>query len=140
MDREDGLAEQAHRFFQLVWNEKNDEALYEFLSPEFVEHGLGSLEAIPLSRDDFVEFRRSFLSAFPDAQFTVDNVVAEGEKVAVRFHVNATHLGDGLGVPPTGRKVSFNAMGMARWKDGKIVEAWNNFDHLGLLRQLGMAD
>jgi steroid delta-isomerase-like uncharacterized protein len=140
MNREDGLYERAHRFFQLVWNERNDEAVYEFLSPDVVEHGLSPLEQIPLRFDDFIEFRRSFLDAFPDAKFTVDNVVVDGQKVAVRFHVQATHLGDGLGFPATGRKVTFTAMGIARWDEGKIVEAWNNFDRLGLLRQLGVAD
>ncbi len=140
MNIEEQLYERAHRFFQLVWNEQNDDAVSEFISPDLVEHGLTHIGETPLRFDDFLNYRRQFLNAFPDAKFILDNVAVEGQRVAVRFHVSATHLGDGLGFPATGRKVGFTAMGIARWKDGKIVEAWNNFDHLGLLRQLGVAD
>jgi steroid delta-isomerase-like uncharacterized protein len=140
MNRDEGLYERTLRFFQLVWNEQNDAALPEFLSPELLDHGWRALDSMPFAYDEFIEFRRRFLDAFPDAKFVVESVLVEDSKVAVRYHVQATNLGDGMGFPATGRKVQFTAMSIARWQDGKIVEAWNNFDQLGLLRQLGKAD
>ncbi|MBC8063483.1 MAG: ester cyclase [Chlorobia bacterium] len=127
-------------FFQEVWNEQNDDAIPKYISPKVIEHGLSGLQPLTLDYSDFIAFRARFLQAFPDAKFTVDNILVEGEVVVVRFHVEATHLGDGMGFPATGRKISFTAMGFGIWRDGKMIEAWNNFDQLGLMRQVGLIE
>lgn len=68
---------------------------------------------------------------------TVEDVVAEGDRVAVRLTARGTHTGPLLGLPPTGKSVSFGGMEVFRVADGLIVESWGQFDALGLLRQLG---
>ena len=67
----------------------------------------------------------------------MEDIVCEGERVAVRIVLQGTHTGPGLGVAPTGRKVSIQGIIIVRIVDGQIVEGWNNYDQLGLLRQVG---
>jgi predicted ester cyclase len=76
-------------------------------------------------------------SHFPDLRVTVEEVIAEGDLTAARLSVTGTHEGDHLGVAPTGRRVSFTGMTFTRWRDGKIVEGWNNVDIPGLMKQIG---
>jgi steroid delta-isomerase-like uncharacterized protein len=78
------------------------------------------------------------LSAFPDVQFTIEDMVAEGDNVAVRWVMRATHQGAFAGIPATGRQVAMSGITIYRLTDGKIGEAWSTFDQLGLLHQLGM--
>jgi predicted ester cyclase len=76
-------------------------------------------------------------AAFPDAHNVVEDVIAEGDKVAVRFTTRATHRGKFMGISPTGNRVVVTSIGIFRFSDGKIVESWDEYDALGLLRQLG---
>lgn len=90
------------------------------LGPEEYRHGIGA-----------------FLDAFPDSRFTVEDVVAEGEHVAVRHTFRGTHRGEFEGVPATGRRVAVSGIELLRFEGGKIAEAWLNADFLGLMQQLG---
>jgi steroid delta-isomerase-like uncharacterized protein len=90
--------------------------------------------------DHLLESGRSVRNAFPDLMIKIDELVEEGDLVAFRWHCTATHRGDGLGFPATGRPVSFNGMGFIRVERGKLVEGWNNFDQLGMLQQLGVVN
>ena len=80
-----------------------------------------------------------FEAAFPGYQLSVDDLVAEGDKVAVRSTMTATHKGDLMGIAPTGKEVAIDIMLIYRIADGKIVEHWMVADQLGLLQQLGAA-
>jgi predicted ester cyclase len=140
MPNMDDLYARNHGLFQEIWNDRNDNAMFEYLSQHVVEHGLSPFEPIAQGFEDLVAFRNNFLLSFPDARFTVEKILVEGETSVVRFSVTATHLGDSMGIPATGRKVTFTGMGFGRWKDGKLVEVWNNFDQLGLMRQLGAVE
>ena len=77
--------------------------------------------------------------AFSDARVTIDDVVAEGDKVAVRFTLYGTHTGELMGIPPTGRQVVVTGIDINRVANDQIVERWANFDNLGMLQQLGMS-
>jgi steroid delta-isomerase-like uncharacterized protein len=77
-----------------------------------------------------------YLAAFPDFRVTTHNIIAEGDKVAVRWTVNGTHLGELMGIPPTGRPVMFTGMTIHRLADGKIVENWWAYDALGMIQQI----
>src|SRR5262249_51971218 len=77
-----------------------------------------------------------FLSAFPDLQITVEGTVAEGDEVVVRWSVQATHVGDGLGLPATGRAVSFRGMTWIRYRNGKMIEGWDCWNQAGLIQSL----
>jgi predicted ester cyclase len=76
--------------------------------------------------------------SFPDAHLTIEDVVAEGDMVAWRFTVRATHIGSFRGIPPTGKPVTLTGIAMTRMRDGQMAENWNETDDLGLLQQLGV--
>jgi predicted ester cyclase len=75
--------------------------------------------------------------AFPDLRLTVEDQVAEGDKVVTRWRGEMTHLGELGGVPPTGNRVTISGITIDRFEDGKIVEAWRSMDTLALLRGIG---
>lgn len=78
-----------------------------------------------------------YLTAFPDTHFTIDDMIAEGDRVAIRWTVRATHRGEFEGIAPTGKPVTVTGTMVARIANGKLVEGWQNFDALGLLQQIG---
>jgi steroid delta-isomerase-like uncharacterized protein len=80
-----------------------------------------------------------FLSGLPDLATTVEDTIAEGDKVAARWTARGTHNGELMGIPPTGKKVAMTAISIHRIVDGKIAESWINFDALGMMQQLGVA-
>jgi steroid delta-isomerase-like uncharacterized protein len=82
-------------------------------------------------------FFTAFTSAFPDLRHDIVDMVAEGDKVAVRFNVTGTHKGELQGIPPTDKKVSFSAIDFITMIDGKIAEDWLSVDMMGLMQQIG---
>jgi steroid delta-isomerase-like uncharacterized protein len=127
------------RWFAEVWNNGNEQAIPEMLNDDAVLHGLIDGSGAPVtSPGGFREFHRQFRGAFPDIIITVDDMVAEGDKVAARCSVHAKHTGDSLGLAATHSDVDFNGITIVRIRDGKIVEAWNNFDFLKMNKQLGI--
>jgi steroid delta-isomerase-like uncharacterized protein len=78
------------------------------------------------------------LAAFPDFAVTVEDAVAEGDKVALRVTIRGTHQGALMGTPPTGKPIAISGMSLWRIADGKIVERWESADMLGLMQQLGV--
>jgi predicted ester cyclase len=79
-----------------------------------------------------------YLTGFPDLQTTVEDLVAEGEKVVGRWAGRATHSGPFMNIPPTGKQVTVAGIAIVRLEGGKIVEEWVNFDALGMMQQLGV--
>ena len=77
-----------------------------------------------------------FFSAFPDVSETIDEIVAEGDKVATQGTIRATHRGTFMGVPPTGRTVTFTIQEVSRLEDGKVQEQWVSIDLFGLMNQI----
>jgi steroid delta-isomerase-like uncharacterized protein len=126
------------RWFEEVWNKGREEAIDEMLSEEGVAHGLGD-EARQKLRgpSDFKPFFRRFRGAFPEIEVVVEETISEGDKVAARCTVRGRHRGDTLGFKATDLPVEFEGVSIVRVKDGKIVEAWNNFDFMSMFRQLG---
>ena len=110
----------------------------EFLAPEVVSHPPASVSPEPIrGRDAFKQFIAAQFGAFPDLAVTVDDLIAEGYKVAARVTSRGTHTDELMGLPPTGRRVEWSGISMTRHSNGKIVEQWGEFDALGLLQQLG---
>jgi steroid delta-isomerase-like uncharacterized protein len=97
------------------------------------------LPAPARGREAFKQLLTQFHAAFPDIQFTVEDSIAEGDRVVVRWTARGTHRGDLLGIPATGKPVSWTRISVYRILDGKIVEERGEEDALGLLRQLGMS-
>jgi steroid delta-isomerase-like uncharacterized protein len=117
----------------------NLDAVEEIFAPEYVSHEptSGEVRGIEGAR----QFAATFREAFPDLQNTIEDMVAEGDKVVMRFRGNGTHEGETEAFgPPTGKRMEITGITIKRLADGKIVEAWTNFDALGMMRQLGVMD
>ena len=115
----------------------NLELADEIYAPDYVGHDPSNPEdvrGLQAAKRAAADYRR----AFPDLRVTVEDLIAEGEKVAARLRVRGTHLGDLNGIAPTGRRVDFTGIVMSRVEGGRIAEDWANFDDLGMMRQLGV--
>jgi steroid delta-isomerase-like uncharacterized protein len=120
-----------------VWNQGRVETIDEMLAPDCVGHGLVGPDGVEVtSVDAFKEFHRTFKSAFPDMRIDVEHTISEGDCVAARCSVRATHTGHGLGIAPAGKQAAFGGVNIMRIRDGKIVESWNHFDMLTLFKQI----
>jgi steroid delta-isomerase-like uncharacterized protein len=129
-----------HRWFEEVWNKGRAEAIDEMFACDGVAHGLTDESGNELcGPEGFKPFFENFRKAFPDLQVKVEDTVIEGDKIAARCTVRGTHGGDSLGIAATNRPVEFTGMTIVRVKDGKIAEAWNNFDFMAMFQQLGPA-
>jgi steroid delta-isomerase-like uncharacterized protein len=128
--------ELSRRFTELF--STGDEALAEeILSSDVVFHGTtgdGELHGI----DEMKAFVAGYRRAFPDARSTVEDQVAEGDKVVTRWRARGTHRGELGPVPPTGRAFEIEGVTIERIAGGRIAEVWVARDELGLLRQLGL--
>jgi steroid delta-isomerase-like uncharacterized protein len=126
----------AERVWEEVWHHGDLSRIDELFTPDFVRHDPGrELHGAEQNRQ-FISGQRA---AFPDLRFTTDDLIAEGDKVAVRYHFQGTHLGDFHGMPPTRKRVSYTGVLIYRCAAGKIAEQWTEFDLLGFLQQLGVA-
>jgi len=124
------------RFTEEFRNRGNLAVAEELLAADYVLHaGIGpDIHGIEGCKQDMVMTR----SAFPDLHMTIDDMVAEGDRVAYRWTVRGTHRGahTQLGIAPTGKQVTGWGMSIDRIVGGKIVETWNRYDSLGLMQQL----
>lgn len=128
-----------HRWFEEVWNKGREEAVDEMFAEDGVAHGLADAKDLKLrGPEGFKPFFRKFREAFPDIQVTVEDCITEGDRIAARCTVRASHTGAGLGVAATNRPVEFTGITIVRVRDGKIVEGWNNFDFMSLYQQIGL--
>ena len=121
-----------------VWNAGDLEAIPDFISPEFIFHDVTMVGDI-LGVEGYTMFVGGSWMGFPDAVFTIHDVFAQDDLVALRVERNGTHTGNLMGIPPTGASVSERAIVICRISDGKIAEGWMEYDALGLLVQLGLA-
>ncbi|HEX8096423.1 MAG TPA: ester cyclase [Pyrinomonadaceae bacterium] len=126
------------RWFEEVWNKGRADAIDEMFAADGIAHGLSDEGGGPLRGSAaFKDFHKKFSGALSDLVVTVEDTVVEGDKVAARCSVRARHTGEGLGVAATDRPVEMTGMSIARVRDGKIIEAWNNFDFMSLFQQIG---
>jgi len=126
-------------WFEEVWNKGRTDAIDERLAADAVIHGLVDGQGKPVhGLQAFRDFHAQFRGAFPDMMIQVEDMVAEGDRVAARCLVQGNHSGDHLGFAATNSAVDFTGITIIRVKDGKIVEAWNNFDFMKMNQQLGV--
>ncbi len=92
----------------------------------------------PLDVDGYKAFMSALLAAFPDSKFIVDDIIAEGNKVAVRHRLQGTHQADFQGIPATGKQVEVGGIVIFHIENGMVTEAWLNADIMGLMQQLGV--
>lgn len=127
----------AHRWFNEVWNEGREQTIDDLLTADGTGYGLGEGEADVHGPAEFKVFWRNLRSAFPDAHIAIEDTIADRDKVAVRLKFTGTLRGDTLGVPANGQRVAFSGVVIFRVTEGRIAEAWNSWDQLGMLRQIG---
>ena len=125
-----------HRFYDEVINKKNLAAINEFIDSQVVDHALPP--GMPAGIEGQKQVFSMYTTAFPDTHFTVEDMIAEGDKVVARLTIQATQHGAFLGLPPTGKHVTFTGIDIIRISGGKLVERWAETDMLGLLQQLGV--
>jgi steroid delta-isomerase-like uncharacterized protein len=125
------------RYYEEVWNGRNLAALNELLAADFFDHD-PSAPDVGRGIEGARKLVNYYLAAFPDTHFTIDDMIAEGDRCVVRWTVRGTHRGDLGGIRPTGRQVTLTGIGICRIANGKIAEAYTNWDALGMMQQLGV--
>jgi steroid delta-isomerase-like uncharacterized protein len=124
------------RLFEEVWNQGNLAAIDELFAPSYIRYDPAAPEAKGLA--GFKQLVVMLRTAFPDLHFTLEEVIAEDDKVMTRALLRGTHRGEYLGIAPTGKPVAVMGMVVLRIAQGKFQEGWLMMDNLGLLQQLGM--
>jgi predicted ester cyclase len=127
-----------HRWFDEVWNGRSEAAIHEMFAEDGIAHGLADPDGNEIrGPEGFKKLQRAFLSAYPDMKIVVEDTVVEGDKIAARCRVTGSLQGEGIGVAPTSQPVEFTGMTIVRVQDGKIAEAWNEFNFMEMYRQVG---
>jgi steroid delta-isomerase-like uncharacterized protein len=127
----------ARRADEELFDRGNLDVADELFAPNFVFHD-------PASGEDWhgpesvKQYAAMLRAAFPDLRYTVEDQIAEGDKVATRYIASGTHQGDLMGIAPTGNRVEITGISITRIEDGKIEEIWENYDTLGMMQQLGV--
>ena len=122
--------EMVRNWFEEGWNKHNLEVINEYFADNFFSHSLNT------NRDGFKQFCSNALMSLPDIHFTIDDQVAEGDKVVTRWTYTATHKGEWLGIPATGKQILQTGVNISRHVHGKYVEDWGISDRFGLKEQL----
>jgi steroid delta-isomerase-like uncharacterized protein len=125
----------ARRYMTEVWDKGNLEAVDELVAPTFIDHN--PPPGLPSDRDGLKQSVTLFRTAFPDLKSTIEDLVAEGDKVVGRIVARGTHRGEFQGIQPTGKPVTIEGIFIGRVAGGKLMESWEQFDAAGLLQQLG---
>ncbi len=126
----------AQRWIEEAWNKGDLAIVDELIASSYVLHdptrpGLRGREGIKASIS-------MFRTAFPDLHFTIEDQIAEGDKVVIRYIVQGTHRGPLMGIAATGKQGTLTGMDIYRIADGQIEEAWSNWDMLRMLQQMGV--
>ena len=127
----------ARRVFEEGFNQGKAESIDELIAAEFVDHG--AAPGVPdTGTESFRQTMLLFRTAFPDVHVTIDDMIAEGDRVVTRSLWHGTHRGTFFGIPATGKSFSLTSTDILRIEQGKVVEHWGNEDDLGMLQQLGI--
>ena len=124
------------RRYQEIYNNNELDRLNEVVSEDMLTPKI--MPGIPHGIEGAKVAHQIMLAGFPDYQTVIDDLIAEGDKVVARITMAGTHTGSFMGIPPTGKFISFTGMYIARIANGKIVEHWGEEDGVSLLQQLGV--
>lgn len=117
-------------------NQHNVAVLDEVCTSDFVFHDPNNPQV--QSREDFKQWMTELYAAFPDLRFSLESILAEGDRVAYRYTFHATHRGSWQGMAPTGKSIAITGISISRFREGKSAEGWQNADSLGMVQQLGV--
>lgn len=122
------------RLVEEVWNKHNPDAADEFVAPDVLENN--PLPGLRHGRDGYKQALGMAFAAFPDVVLTIEDLIAEGDKVVERWTIRGTHRGDFMGIPATNKQVTVSGIDIYRYAGGKRVETWSQYDSLGMMHQL----
>jgi len=122
------------RRFIEAYNKHNLDSIYEFMAPDYFDH------THQVDREGSKQLFTMGFKAFPDWHETIEDMIAEGDKVWARLSYTGTHKGEWRGLAPTGNKITAMVVDIYRINDGKLVEYWNVSDSLDLLKQIGVIE
>ncbi|MBI3959286.1 MAG: ester cyclase [Chloroflexi bacterium] len=123
------------QFFEAFWNNGNPNAFDEFFAAGWVHHNPPA-GAEP-NRDGFKQAMTAFRAAFADIHTTIDDMIADGDKVAWRWTFQGTHTDSLMGIPATSKQITLTGISIDRLAGGKSVERWDQADFLGMMQQIG---
>ena len=126
------------RWFEEVWNQGREATIDELCASDAVGHGQTADGSDIVGPETFKKFWHAFCDAFSSIHVEMHEAIEQGDIAVARWTISMTHAGPFMGVDATGRKVSATGMSMQRFKNGRIVEAWDNWNQLGLMSQLGV--
>jgi steroid delta-isomerase-like uncharacterized protein len=124
------------RVIEEFWNTGNLAKVDELFAANYINHEPNDPEARDLQ--GFKQGAAAMFTAFPDLKVTIEDLVAEGDKVTKRYTVRGTQTGELTGIPPTGKQVTITGINIYRIADGKVAEIWWNYDALGMMQQIGV--
>lgn len=131
----DSLRALVRQGYKEMFNQGNLAAVDKYLAADYVEHQ--TMPGQATGREALKQVITALRTAFPDLHITLEDMVVEGDKVAVRSTLRGTQKGEFMGIAPTGKSITMTAIDILRFQNGKAVEHWGNEDDLGLLQQLG---
>jgi steroid delta-isomerase-like uncharacterized protein len=126
------------RLYEEVWNKRRVELVDDLMSPSHAMHD-NHLPDSGIGPEAYKRNVARYVTGFPDLRFTVEDLVAENDKVAVCWTISGTHKGEFRGISPTGKKISVDGITIHHIADGKIMDSYASADYLGLMQQLGVA-
>ena len=126
------------RWFLEVWNEGKIERFSEFAHPDLVLHTVGVNSERLVGVEGFRTLYDRLRSAFSDIKFAIEETMESDNKAAIRWTCTMRHTGNQMGIAPSGKTVRISGMAFVRLKDGKVTEAWDEWDRLGFMQQLGL--
>jgi steroid delta-isomerase-like uncharacterized protein len=126
-----------NRFYEQLINRRDQRTLRELIGENIVMHDPTIPGGVLRGREAFAQFVGGLLTAFPDMRMTAEDQVVQGNRVAARWHLRATHSGPLMDIPPTGREVNLEGMDFFTISNGEIVEMWVALDTLSLMQQVG---
>ena len=127
----------ARRFMDEVYNKGNLDFIDEVVASNWVDHDPNSPEGMSRGVEGAKQFAEMYRNSFPDLHMTVEDLIAEGDKVVMRWTARGTHQEELMGIPPSGNRVEVTGINIDRIEGGKFVESWSNYDILGLMQQIG---
>jgi len=128
--------ELAQQMFEL-WSKGDLETFQNFLASDYVFY-YPSGNRNPISKEDLIEMGKSLRTGFPDLNFDMKEIFADSDVVIFRFIQHGTHNGEYMNIPSTGSEIESSGILMSRFKNGKVIEQWEEYDALGTMMQLGM--
>ena len=128
----------SRRFFEEVFGKGKLNVLDEIIAKDHVNSGPGAISGLPNGPEGSKQFVTAYRNAFPDVHFTIDEQIAEGDKVVTRWTAHGTHQGELAGLPATSKSATVTGIVVDRIVNGKIAESWGIFDEFGMMQQLGV--